>query len=100
MSTYQPGVRSDAWLKHPLTAKTDVLICAFRPGKGGLTGSLGGLLLGAHDPDTGGLIYIGDVGTGLTMAQRAELLAALEPLERSTHPFAEAPPREEVTGAR
>ncbi|HEY4019342.1 MAG TPA: DNA ligase D, partial [Pseudonocardiaceae bacterium] len=49
-STYQPGARSDAWLKHPLTAKTDVLICAFRPGKGGLTGSLGGLLLGAHDP--------------------------------------------------
>ena len=76
-----------------------MLICAFRPGNGSLAGSLGGLLLGAHDPATGDLAYIGDVGTGLTQAQRTNLLAALQPLERSTHPFADAPPRDEVVGA-
>ena len=65
-----------------------------------MTGSLGGLLLGAQDPATGDLVYVGDVGTGLTMEQRAELLAELELLQRSTHPFADAPPREEVIGAR
>lgn len=47
---------------------TEVIICGWRPGQNRLSGSLGGLLLGGHDPDTGDLIYIGDVGllTGLT----------------------------------
>lgn len=38
------------------------------PGQNRLSGSLGGLLLGGHNPDTGDLVYIGDVGllTGLT----------------------------------
>ncbi|MEU6148457.1 DNA ligase D [Actinosynnema sp. NPDC047251] len=99
-STYQPGHRSDAWLKHPVTVTTEVVVCGWRPGKGGLSGSVGGLLLGAHDPVTGDLVYLGDVGTGFSRTQRADLRSALEPLERRTHPFAAAPPREDVVGAR
>ncbi|MFJ1768433.1 hypothetical protein ACIOD2_49515 [Amycolatopsis sp. NPDC088138] len=60
---------------------------------------LGGLLLGAHDPESGELIYIGAVGTGFSQAARADLLAQLEPHERRTHPFVVAPPREDVRGA-
>lgn len=99
-STYQPGRRSDSWLKHPAINTAEVLICAWRPGQGGLAGSLGGLLLGAHDPVTGDLVYIGDVGTGFSRAHRADLLAQLRPLERPTHPFAQAPPRADVVRAR
>jgi bifunctional non-homologous end joining protein LigD len=56
-------------------------------------------LLGAHDPDTGDLVYIGDVGTGFSDADRDQLLDRLTPLERLGHPFAEEPPREDVRRA-
>ncbi|HJP72747.1 MAG TPA: DNA ligase D [Pseudonocardiaceae bacterium] len=98
-SPYRPGTRSDAWLKHPLKSRAEVLICGYRPGQRGLTGSLGSLVLGAHDPIAGDLVYVGNVGTGWTTAQRAALLAMLRPLERRHHPFAAAPPREDVPNA-
>ncbi|SDM33543.1 DNA ligase D [Allokutzneria albata] len=97
---YVPGQRSDAWLKFPATKVQDVLVCGWRPGKGRFTGLFGGLLLGAHDPGTGNLVYIGDVGTGFSEAARRDLHARLEALERRRHPFANEPPREDVRGAR
>jgi bifunctional non-homologous end joining protein LigD len=60
---------------------------------------LGGLLLGAHDPDTGDLLYIGDVGTGFSERDRHQLQARLTTLERGTHPFAADPPREDIRRA-
>ncbi|WP_438938452.1 DNA ligase D [Amycolatopsis orientalis] len=98
-SAYTPGRRSGAWLKHPLTQTTEVIICGYRPGQGRITGRMGGLLLGAHDPDTGDLVYIGDVGTGFTEDERGRLQARLESLEQKRHPFAVAPPRADVDRA-
>ncbi|MFB9904222.1 ATP dependent DNA ligase [Allokutzneria oryzae] len=63
-------------------------------------GVLGGLLPGAHDPSTGDLVYIGDVGTGFSDAARREISARLAPLERAMHPFAAEPPRDQVRGAQ
>jgi bifunctional non-homologous end joining protein LigD len=99
-STYVPGQRPDAWLKHPLIRTQEAIICGWRPGQRSFTGTLGGLLLGAHDPVTGDLVYIGDVGTGFSQAARADLVAQLQPLERRTHPFAATPPREDTVRAR
>nr|WP_083466536.1 DNA ligase D [Kibdelosporangium sp. MJ126-NF4]CEL16486.1 ATP-dependent DNA ligase clustered with Ku protein, LigD [Kibdelosporangium sp. MJ126-NF4] len=99
-STYAPGQRSDSWLKHALTQTQEVIICGWRPGQSRLAGTLGGLLLGAHHPDTGNLVYIGDVGTGFSERARKELQARLQPLERRTHPFAETPPPDDVRRAR
>ncbi|OKA03546.1 DNA ligase D [Amycolatopsis regifaucium] len=98
-AAYSPGRRSDAWLKHPLIQTTEVIICGYRPGQGRLHGRMGGLLLGAHDPGTGDLVYIGDVGTGFTEAERGRLQTRLEALERKRHPFAVAPPRADVARA-
>ncbi|GAB2999098.1 DNA ligase D [Amycolatopsis acidiphila] len=98
-SIYVPGHRPDAWLKHPLIQTQEVILCGWRPGQRGFTGTLGSLLLGAHDPGTGDLVYLGDVGTGFSRHERAELQARLEELERRTHPFATAPPREDVVRA-
>ncbi|WP_372659860.1 non-homologous end-joining DNA ligase [Amycolatopsis kentuckyensis] len=98
--TYQPGRRSDGWRKHPLIRTTEVIVCGYRPGQGRIAGRMGGLALGAPDPDTGDLVYIGDVGTGFSEADRSRLQARLEPLERRTHPFAVAPPRADVARAR
>lgn len=99
-STYVPGRRPDAWLKHPLVKTQEVIVCGWRPGQRGFTGTLGSLLLGAHDPGSGDLVYIGDVGTGFSQRERAELQARLEKLERRGHPFAATPPREDVVRAR
>ncbi|MDT7727566.1 MAG: bifunctional non-ous end joining protein LigD [Actinomycetota bacterium] len=99
-STYLPGKRPDSWLKHPLVQTQEVIICGWRPGQNRFTGILGGLLLGAHDRETGDLVYIGDVGTGFSERERRELQARLEKLERRTPPFADTPPREDVRRAR
>jgi bifunctional non-homologous end joining protein LigD len=99
-SAYSPGQRPDSWLKHPLIRTQEVIVCGWRPGQRSFTGTLGGLLLGAHDPDTGDLVYIGDVGTGFSQAARADLMAQLQPLERRTHPFVTTPPREDTVRAR
>ncbi|MEV0074368.1 DNA ligase D [Amycolatopsis sp. NPDC050768] len=99
-STYIPGRRPDSWLKHPFIQTQEVIICGWRPGQRSFSGTLGGLLLGAHDPDTGDLVYLGDVGTGFSQAARTDLMAQLQPLERRTHPFAATPPREDTTRAR
>ncbi|WP_198680823.1 DNA ligase D [Lentzea terrae] len=99
-SPYLPGKRPDFWCKHPLVQTREVIVCGWRPGQSGFTGTVGGLLLGAHDPDTGELVYIGDVGTGFTRQDRDQLRDRLEPLERKSHPFAITPPREDVVRAR
>ncbi len=98
-AAYTPGRRGNAWLKHPLTQTTEVIICGYRPGQGRLDGVMGGLLLGAHDPDSGDLVYLGDVGTGFTEAERGRLQARLDILERKRHPFAVAPPRADTARA-
>ncbi|MEV7095108.1 DNA ligase D [Amycolatopsis sp. NPDC051045] len=99
-SAYLPGQRPDSWLKHPLIRTQEVIVCGWRPGQRSFTGTLGGLLLGAHDPATGDLVYIGDVGTGFSQATRADLQAQLQAIERRTHPFATTPPREDTVRAR
>ncbi|WP_081902033.1 DNA ligase D [Lentzea aerocolonigenes] len=99
-SPYLPGKRPDFWCKHPLVQTREVIVCGWRPGQSGFTGTVGGLLLGAHDPDTGDLVYIGDVGTGFTRQERDLLRDRLHPLERRSHPFATTPPREDVVRAR
>jgi bifunctional non-homologous end joining protein LigD len=98
-STYAPGKRPDYWCKHALIQTTEVIVCGWRPGQNRLNGNLGGLLLGGHDPDTGDLVYIGDVGTGFTEAERARLLTRLHTTEQRKHPFASSPPREDTTRA-
>ncbi|MDX8053846.1 DNA ligase D [Lentzea sp. BCCO 10_0798] len=99
-SPYLPGKRPDFWCKHPLVQTHEVIVCGWRPGQSGFTGTVGGLLLGAHNPNTGDLVYIGDVGTGFTRQDRDQLRDRLQPLERAGYPFATPPPREDVVRAR
>lgn len=99
-SRYYPGRRSPEWLKHPLIQTQEVIVCGWRPGKGRRTAMIGGLLLGAHDPATGDLVYLGDVGTGFTEHALRALQAQLEPLERRTSPFTRELSRDDARHVR
>jgi bifunctional non-homologous end joining protein LigD len=98
-SRYYPGQRSLEWRKHPLIHTQEVVVCGWRAGKGRREGTLGSLLLGAHDPVTGDLLYVGDVGTGFTDRALRELQARLDRLARPRWPFAAEPPREDARHA-
>jgi bifunctional non-homologous end joining protein LigD len=98
-SKYHPGRRSPDWRKHPLIHTREVILCGWRPGQGRIIGTFGGLLLGAYDPDTGDLVYIGDVGTGFTDRARQELQVLLDEREQPHSPFAQQIPRADALRA-
>ncbi len=85
-STYQPGRRSRSWIKTAIRHTHEVVVAGWSAGAGNRHGSIGALLLAAHDED-GRLVYVGDVGTGFTDAARERLLQQLRGLERPGSPF-------------
>lgn len=91
-SRYRPGERSADWIKQPLRVNATVVVAGWI----GTPERLESLLLAAVHP-SGGLRYIGHVGTGFTRAARSDLLRQLGAIERPSHPF-ETPPPHWVSG--
>ncbi|MFI9452582.1 DNA ligase [Amycolatopsis sp. NPDC052450] len=98
-SKYVSGRRSPEWIKHPLIQTIEVVVCGWRSGQGRRDGMIGALLLGAHDPGSGDLVYIGDVGTGFNNQALLDAKKKLAPLARKTSPFADEVPRDRAKGA-
>lgn len=96
-SRYLPGRRSDHWVKVKHVSRQSVVIAGWQPGEGGRAGRIGSLLLGVHTEQ--GLEFAGHVGTGFTTATLTTLGRELEPLRRTTAPFATAIPAEHARGA-
>lgn len=97
-SVYEPGRRSDAWLKVKLARRQEFVIGGWTPGKGQFTGSLGAILVGCYDirPEEAvamgrpqQLNFAGAVGTGFTAAVSQSLLRAFGPLQIERSPFAQ-----------
>jgi DNA ligase D-like protein (predicted ligase)/DNA ligase D-like protein (predicted polymerase)/DNA ligase D-like protein (predicted 3'-phosphoesterase) len=84
-STYQPGRRSQSWLKDKLWRTQEVVIGGWRAGEGGRTSGIGALLMGI--PEDGGLQFAGRVGTGFTEKELAALKKTLAPLQTDESPF-------------
>ncbi|MGW0159429.1 ATP-dependent DNA ligase [Mycobacterium sp. NPDC003323] len=84
-STYQPGRRSQSWIKDKLWLTQEVVIGGWRAGEGGRTSGIGALLVGVPAPD--GLQFAGRVGTGFTEKMLKDLRATLKPLETDGSPF-------------
>jgi bifunctional non-homologous end joining protein LigD len=86
---YQPGARSDDWLKLKLQFRAEFVV-------GGYTEPrrtrpfLGALLLGAYDA-AGRLVYVGHMGGGFDREGLRAMRARLERIERRTSPFVTAP---------
>ena len=98
-SRYEPGRRSPSWIKTALFHAQEVVVGGWTAGQGGRAGTLGALLLGAHDAH-GRLRYLGDVGTGFTERMLDDLLARLTALEQPSSPFDEPVPRDHARRAR
>jgi len=93
-SRYLPGRRSGDWLKIKHEHDQEVVIGGWHPGAGRRSRGIGSLLIGCYDGRD--LAYAGRVGTGFSERALDELLAWLEPFERSESPFASALSREEA----
>jgi bifunctional non-homologous end joining protein LigD len=89
-SRYDPGRRSDCWVKVKHVRRTSAVVVGWKPGDGGRAGRLGSLLLGVHLAD-GGLTFAGHVGTGFTAATLRALGDRLAPLRRDTAPLPDVP---------
>lgn len=88
-SPYEPGRRSQTWLKIKHRRAQAVVVGGWRPGKGNREGTVGALLLGI--PGEGGLAYVGRVGSGFSDAGLAEARRLLDPLASTTNPLQEVP---------
>jgi bifunctional non-homologous end joining protein LigD len=90
-SGYQPGKRSDAWLKIKNHQGQELVIGGWLPGAGAREGRIGALLVGCYDGPK--LVYAGKVGTGFSEQMLQRLQSLLEPLRRARSPFeAGSPP--------
>jgi DNA ligase D-like protein (predicted 3'-phosphoesterase) len=87
-SPYEPGVRSDAWLKVKGVRTCDCVVFGYTRGEGVRAGSFGALVLGVCDQGKG--VYIGRVGTGFNRADLEGISAALAPLATDTPTLANA----------
>ena len=98
-SRYETGRRSTAWVKVKPTVTGDFVIGGYTQGKGARA-PLGSLLVGYWDADKrarkGGkqlasLHFASHVGSGFDDRTLVAVKKQLEPLQRKTSPFAEAP---------
>jgi len=85
-STYRPGHRSTAWIKHKHWRTQEVVIGGWRAREGSArkdsaSGGIGSLLMGVPAGDR--LAYVGRVGTGFTERQLTELKKMLVPADES-----------------
>jgi bifunctional non-homologous end joining protein LigD len=86
---YQPGARSDDWLKLKLQYRAEFVIGGYtEPRK--TRPYFGALLLGAFGP-AGDFVYVGHTGGGFTGAGLAEMYERLRRIERATSPFTRPP---------
>jgi bifunctional non-homologous end joining protein LigD len=94
-SLYRPGLRSPDWIKVKLDETAEFVIGGWRAGKR----ELGSLLVGVPDPATGGLLFRGRVGGGISAAAERKLLSTLKPLTVAASPFGGSIPREDARAA-
>ena len=82
-STYQPGRRSQAWIKSVVRHRAPMVVGGWVAGR---AGNVGSLLVGAHN-DAGQLMYCGHVGFGLTTQLRRDLATGLAEIHCKSSPF-------------
>jgi ATP-dependent DNA ligase len=88
-SVYQPGRRSQSWLKIKTRQAADCVIIGYTQGKGDRESTFGALHLGRYRD--GKLTYVGKVGTGLDERAMHEMFDRVSKLKKIDRPVAEKP---------
>ena len=89
-SRYEPGRRTDNWLKIKVRPEQELVVGGYIPGEGSHK-DLGAVLVGVYEGKS--LRYAGRVGSGIDAKMRKLLKSRLDALARATAPFDPAPPR-------
>jgi bifunctional non-homologous end joining protein LigD len=97
-SPYQPGRRSPAWVKVPLTRTAEVVVAGYKTGGRRRSTTIASLLLGMYDAD-GRLAYVGQVSAGFAEDDLRDLQERLEGLRRPDTPFDGPVPRQHAREA-
>jgi bifunctional non-homologous end joining protein LigD len=87
-SRYQPGRRSEDWLKVKLRREQEFVVVGWLPRQGSSV-DIGSLVVAVHGAN--GLVHAGQVGSGLDARTRRDLLAMLEPLRVASAAIDPAP---------
>jgi bifunctional non-homologous end joining protein LigD len=90
-SRYEPGKRTQAWLKIKIRPEQELVVGGWTPASNN-SKDLGAMAVGVYED--GKLRFAGKVGSGFTGAIRADLLKRLKPLVQETPPFDPAPPKD------
>ena len=90
-SPYEPGRRSNAWLKFKIRPEQELVVGGWTPGQGNAK-DLGALAVGYYED--GKLRFGGKVGAGFTGGIRKELLAKMQALVQDDPPFDPPPPKD------
>ncbi len=90
-SRYEPGRRSNAWLKLKIRPEQELVVGGWTPGAGNAR-DLGALAVGVYED--GKLRFAGKVGAGFTGSNRKTLLEKMTPLVADDPPFDPPPPRD------
>jgi bifunctional non-homologous end joining protein LigD len=90
-SPYEPGRRSQCWVKVKNVERQEVVVGGWVPGDGKRRDRIGALLVGVWEEDR--LRHVGRVGTGFTEAELDRLAQLLGPHEREDSPFAAGGPK-------
>jgi DNA ligase D-like protein (predicted ligase)/DNA ligase D-like protein (predicted 3'-phosphoesterase) len=75
-SLYEPGKRSNGWLKIKQVKTCDCVVFGYTKGEGNREGTFGSLILGLYD--RGRAVYIGKVGTGFPQEIMENLKRSLD----------------------
>ena len=88
-SLYEPGRRTNTWLKVKVRPEQELVVGGYLPGEGTHT-ELGALVVGTYEG--GRLQYGGRVGSGIDTKTRRRLRERLDAMRVETSPFDPAPP--------
>lgn len=82
---YQPGKRSDAWLKVKVRNTRECVIIGYNEGKGNRASAFGGLHIAEIENDK--LVYRGKVGSGFNDASLKEVFGQIKKLKETKKPI-------------
>ncbi|MBV9596726.1 MAG: non-homologous end-joining DNA ligase [Chloroflexi bacterium] len=86
-SRYEPGKRSDSWIKVKATHSEEFVVGGYTVGSGARADTFGSLVVGYYRPGADRLTYVGHAGSGFDDRTLKAVYERLQPLRTDTCPF-------------